>query len=300
MASPTDYQNLLQVIQKLDRKRRQVFVQALIAEVSLDRLKDVGVQWGAIGGASDKNATAFGSYDPQGIFSQLLSTFSALKSAGIVPEITGSPINFAVALQALETNGILNVLSTPSIMTSDNKEAEIFVGENVPFRGSITFNASLTNSPQQSIERKDTGITLRLTPQISEGEYVKMDIYQEISAVKDATSVGAAADITTTKRSAKTSVVVKDKDTMAIGGLIQDRDQDTVSKVPILGDIPLLGWLFKTKSTTRQKTNLLILLTPQIIKDTKDLAEVSQQQRMKFNDSARKNAPLNIPAELNK
>jgi len=301
MASPTDYQNLLQVIQKLDRKRRQVFVQALIAEVSLDRLKTLGVQWGAIAGGANKTATAAGIYDPQNVISSVLGAVTALSQSGIsIPDLgTKTPLNFAVALQALETNGILNVLSTPSIMTSDNKEAEIFVGENVPFRGSITFNASLPNSPQQAIDRKDTGITLKLTPQISEGEYVKMDIYQEISAVKDATSTGAAADITTTKRSAKTSVVVKDTDTVAIGGLIQDKDQETISKVPFFGDIPLLGWFFKTRSITRQKTNLLILLTPKIIKNPGDLNDVSQQMKIKFNDAARKSEPLNIPAELN-
>jgi general secretion pathway protein D len=300
MASPTDYQNLLQVIQKLDRKRRQVFVQALIAEVSLDRLKSLGVQWGGIAGGANRTATAAGIYDPQNVISSVLGAVASLQQAGFnIPDLkTGTPLNFAVALQALETNGILNVLSTPSIMTSDNKEAEIFVGENVPFRGSITFNTALQNSPQQSIERKDTGITLKLTPQISEGEFVKMDIYQEISAVKDATSTGAAADITTTKRSAKTSVVVKDTDTVAIGGLIQDKDQETVSKVPLLGDIPLLGWLFKTKSVTRSKTNLLILLTPRIIKSASDLNEISQQMNRKFNDAAVKSGPLNIPAEL--
>ncbi len=302
MASPTDYQNLLQVIQKLDRKRRQVFVQALIAEVSLDRLKALGVQWGAIGGGATKTATVAGTYDPQGVISSVLGAVAALQQSGItIPDLTtGTPLNFAVALKALETNGILNVLSTPSIMTSDNKEAEIFVGENVPFRGSITYNTSLQNSPQQSIERKDTGITLKLTPQISEGEYVKMDIYQEISAVKDSTSTGAAADITTTKRSAKTSVVVKDQDTVAIGGLIQDKDQDVISKVPLLGDIPLLGWLFKSKSTTRQKTNLLILLTPRIIKNSDDLNDISQQMKKSFNDSAKKGEPLDIPAELSR
>jgi len=300
MASPTDYQNLLQVIQKLDRKRRQVFVQALIAEVSLDRLKSLGVQWGAIAGGANRTATAAGIYDPQNVISSVLGAVGALKTAGFnIPDLgNGTPFNFAVALQALETNGILNVLSTPSIMTSDNKEAEIFVGENVPFAGTSTTTAG--GVIQQTPERKDTGITLKLTPQISEGEFVKMDIYQEISAVKDTVTVGVGAtDRTTTKRSAKTSVVVKDTDTVAIGGLIQDKDQDTVSKVPILGDIPLLGWLFKTRNTTRQKTNLLILLTPKIIKNPGDLTDVSQQMKKDFNDAARKSEPLNIPAEIN-
>ncbi len=300
MASPNDYQNVLQVIQKLDKRRRQVFVQALIAEVSLDRLKDLGVQWGFFGGASTGTLSAAGIYDPFGALAPLLSVLSQLQTAGISNpdlQLTG-PANFPAILKALQTNGALNVLSNPSIMTSDNKEAEIFVGENVPFRGSITFNASLPNAPQQSIERKDTGITLKLTPQISEGEYVKLDLYQEISAVKDATSTGAAADITTTKRSAKTSVVVKDQETVAIGGLIQEREQETISKVPILGDIPLLGWLFKTKGTTKQKTNLLILLTPRVIKDAGDLAEVSERQKEKLDEAIKRTAPLDIPAAL--
>ncbi|TWJ33458.1 type II secretion system secretin GspD [Geobacter argillaceus] len=299
MASPNDYQNLLQVIQKLDKRRRQVFVQALIAEVSLDKLKSLGVQWGALGGSSNNTATVAGSYDPQGVFNQLFSVLSALKGAGItIPDLTGTPVNFAVAIQALETNGIANVLSTPNILTSDNKEAEIFVGENVPFRGSITYNSSLPNSAQQSIERKDTGITLKITPQVSEGEYVKLDIYQEISAVKDANSTGAAADITTTKRSAKTSVVVKNQETVAIAGLIQDKEQESYSKVPILGDIPLLGWLFKTKNKSRNKTNLMILLTPRVIKDARDLAEVSERQREKLDEAIKRTTPLDIPAAL--
>ncbi|KAF0219753.1 MAG: proteinral secretion pathway protein [Geobacteraceae bacterium] len=296
MASPTDYQNLLQVIQKLDRRRRQVFVEAMIAEVSLDRLKDIGVQWGALGGASDGNATVVGQFDPQNSFSQLFSTLSALRGAGIdIPDLTGSPVNFAAILRALETTGAVNVLSTPNIMTSDNKEAEIFVGENVPFRGNITISTTATS---QAIERKDTGITLKINPQISEGEYVKMDIYQEISAVKDATNIGAAADLTTTKRSAKTSVVVKDKDTVVIGGLIQDRDTETINKIPLLGDIPLLGWLFKTKTKNRQKTNLMIVLTPRIVRDAKDQADVSELQKNKLSDALRTDKPFSLDREL--
>jgi general secretion pathway protein D len=146
----------------------------------------------------------------------------------------------------------VNVLSSPNILTSDNKEAEIFVGENVPFISST--NLSSTGLSQQSVERKDTGITLRITPQITEGEYIKLDIYQEISAVKQ--NKGQATDLVTTKRSAKTSVVVKDSDSVVIGGLIGSREEDSINKIPILGDIPLLGYLFKTKSTNHIKTNL--------------------------------------------
>lgn len=295
MASPADYQNLLQVIQKLDKRRRQVFVQAIIAEVSLDRLKDIGVQWGALGGASNGTATVVGAYDPQNTFSQLFSTLAALKTAGIsIPDLTGTPVNFAAVLKALESKGAVNVLSTPNIMTSDNKEAEIFVGENVPFLSQT--NLTTGGVSQQSVERKDTGITLRITPQISEGEYVKLDIYQEISAVKD--NRGQATDLVTTKRSAKTSVVVKDKDTVVIGGLIQDQDQETINKIPFLGDIPLLGWLFKTKSTLRQKTNLMIVLTPRIIRGAEEMAEVTDFQKDKFGEAVQMDQPFNLEGEL--
>ncbi len=296
MASATDYQNLLQVIQKLDKRRRQVFVQALIAEISMDKLKDLGTQWGLLGAASDsKYASVAGTFDPQGAFSSLVGTLSSLGTSVNIPtNLGGTPANFAVALKALESHGAVNVLSTPNIMTSDNKEAEIFVGENVPFVTGT--NLSSTGLSQQSVQRQDVGIKLKITPQISEGEYVKLDIFQEISAVKD--SKGQATDLVTTTRSAKTSIVVKDNDTVVIGGLIQDQEQETISKIPLLGDIPLLGWLFKTKRKSRTKTNLMIVLTPRIIRGAQEMAEVSEQQKVKFSDSVKNSDSIDIDKAL--
>ena len=293
MASPADYQSLVNVIQKLDKRRRQVFVQAVVAEVSLDKLKEFGVQLGVTGGGTKGNTAGAAAFDPFNFIGSVdpaqAAVFTALK--GLV-NTSSSNILTAANLKALVTNGVVNVLSTPTIMTSDNKEAEIFVGENVPF---ITgTNLSSTGLSQQSIDRKDTGITLKITPQITEGEYVKLDIYQEISAVKDALNKGAAADITTTKRSAKTSVVVKDKETVVIGGLIQDSDTETVNKIPLLGDIPLLGYLFKTKSTERKKTNLMILLTPRIIKGAEELTDVTGRQKEVFGESVKSDKPFDI------
>jgi general secretion pathway protein D len=289
MASPNDYQNILQVVQKLDRRSRQVFVQAIIAEVSLDRAKELGVQWGFLGGAASGSVAAAGVYDPFGTFGALAPILAALKGTASI-DLTGKA-NFPVILKALESNGVLNVLSTPNIMTSDNKEAEIFVGENVPFLSST--NLTSTGLSQQSIERKDTGIILRIKPQVSEGEYIKLDIYQEISAVKDF-GTATASNLGSTKRSAKTSVVVKDTDTVVIGGLIQDQDQESISKIPFLGDIPLFGWLFKTKSTKRAKTNLMILLTPRVIKDARDMAEVSDAQNNRFQEELRNDKPIDF------
>jgi len=292
MASPTDYNNLAQVIKKLDRRSKQVFVQVLIAEVSLDKSNEFGLQSGLIGGGSpNPTVTVAGLYDPLGT----LSTIGGLLVAGggLSPGVTASPINIASLLKALDKNGLLNILSTPNILTSDNKEAEINVGENVPFQGSATQSTIGTTT---SVERKDIGINLKIKPQISEGDYIRMDINQEISAVKD--SKGQAIDLVTTKRSARTSIVVKDKETVVIGGLIQDTEEETVSKVPFLGDIPLLGWAFKTKSKVRKKTNLMILLTPHIVKDAADLAEMTRVQRMTFSDSAGKNEAVDVKKEI--
>lgn len=292
MASPADYSNLTQVIKKLDRRSKQVFVQVLIAEVSLDKSRDVGLQGGVIGGGVlNKYVTLAGLYDPLGT----LGTLGSIISQGgvLTPGIEARPANVAAVLKALDKNGLLNILSTPNILTSDNKEAEINVGENVPFQGASTQS---TFGTTQSVERRDIGINLKIKPQISEGDYIRMDINQEISAVKD--SKGQAVDLITTKRSAKTSIVVKDKETVVIGGLIQDTEEENIQKVPFLGDIPLLGWLFKTKSKIRKKTNLMILLTPHIVKDASDMARVSDVQRSNFGEAAKNVGPVDVQKEI--
>lgn len=296
MASPTDYQNLLQVVQKLDRKRRQVFVQAMIAEISLDKAQELGVQWGFFGGASSGSASTAGIYDPFSTLTPFFAAVSQLSTAGLLPADMklATAANFPLILKAMQSSGMLNVLSSPTILTSDNKEAEIFVGENVPFLGTSTINGATS---QQSIDRKDTGITLKITPQITEGDYIKLDVQQEISALKDTVTVGASStDRTTTKRSAKTSVIVRDQETVAIGGLISENESETTTKVPLLGDIPLLGYLFRSKSVKRQKTNLILLLTPRVIKDGRELVETTQKQRNRFTESSQKGEHIDIPA----
>jgi general secretion pathway protein D len=300
MASPADYQNLLQVVQKLDRKRRQVFVQALIAEVSLDKASELGVQWGFFGGASTGSVSTAGIYDPFGTMTPFFAAIGQLSTAGLLPADMklSSAANFPAILKAMQSNGLLNVLSSPTILTSDNKEAEIMVGETVPFAGTSTIS-TVGGAAQQSIERKDIGITLKITPQITEGDYIKLDLQQEIQSLKDTVIVGqGSTDRTTTKRSAKTSVIVKDQETVAIGGLISENEREIVSKVPLLGDIPFLGYLFKTKSIKREKTNLILLLTPRVIKDARDQADTTQKQKERFMDASRKAEPVNIPEEI--
>jgi general secretion pathway protein D len=230
-------------------------------------------------------------YDPLGSLTALGTIIAG--GGALAPVVNAGAVNVTAVLKALDKNGLLNILSTPNILTSDNKEAEINVGENVPFQGASTQSATFSTT---SVERKDVGIILKIKPQISEGDYIRLEINQEISQVKD--FKGQAIDLVTTKRSAKTNVVVKNKETVVIGGLIQDTENDVISKVPFLGDIPLLGWMFKTTSKVRKKTNLVLLLTPYIIKDAADLAEMTQIQRQTFEDTAKKTGPIEVQKEV--
>jgi cell division septation protein DedD len=177
----------------------------------------------------------------------------------------------------------VDVLSTPQILTSDNEEAEILVGENVPFISQRERDVTTTSTVLNSIERTDVGIKLKITPQITEGNFVKLDLFQEISAVKNAsdeilTTIGP----TTTKRSTKTSVVVKDGSTVVIGGLMQEIEEVSEFKVPLLGDIPFLEWLFKFKSTSKNKKNLLVFLSPHIVKESEQLASITEHKHKEF------------------
>jgi general secretion pathway protein D len=301
MAAPNDYNNLIQVIKKLDRRSKQVFVQVVIAEISLNKTLDLGVQGGAVAaGVLGKYLQGGGLYDPFGAFGQILGSSSTGGTTGGISALISTqlttnpkPVTAVALLQALDTNGLVNVLSTPNILTSDNKEAEITVGENVPFQGSSTQS---TFGTTQSVERKDVGINLKIKPQIGEGDYIRLDINQEISAVTP--NKGQAVDLVTTKRAAKTSVVVKDNETVVIGGLIQDQENDTVSKVPFLGDIPGLGWLFKTTNKTRTKTNLMILLIPHIIKDNDALTSITDDQRDAFIKASKNVKPMDVQKEI--
>ena len=293
-ASPNDYQSLLQVIQKLDKRRRQVVIQSTIAEISLDKLDEAGVKMSVAGGGASQDVGAAGVFDPFNVLAgsspQAIAIIAAIKALGRNVNVFGS-------VNALAQYGVLNYLSTPNILTADNKEAEIFVGENIPLVGNIQ-NVGGSGITQQSVNRQDTGILLKITPQITEGEFIKLDIYQEISAVKQ--NKGQAVDLVTTKRSAKTSVVARNNETIAIGGLIGGRETEDVSKVPLLGDIPGLGWLFKYHSVSKSRTNLLILLTPQIMKDSATMNKATDYRKERFNEFMESEKPLDIPAELNR
>lgn len=301
VASYSDYQNLSRIIEQLDKRRRQVFVEAMIAEVSIDQLLELGTKWRAalrrdgapvlIGGIGQIDQNSIGN-----IITGLTGlTLGGLANYFTVPQsfVPGATSDITVpGLAALfslsDFKGVVNVLSTPQILTSDNQEAEIMVGENVPFIASRERDISTTGTVITSIERKDVGITLRITPQINEGDYVKLNIYQEISAVvNESENITVSVGPTTTKRATRTSVVLKDKQTVVIGGLLQEREEEQISKVPLLGDIPLLGWPFKYKSVVKKKTNLLVFLTPHIIRETASLEGLTQEKRLGFSPTER-------------
>lgn len=300
-ASPTDYKNILSVIKKLDRQRKQVFVEVMIVEAQIEKLKQLGAAWRMTVTKNDEPIAigGFGTMDSSAVQS-LISGLSGFTLGGVgnflnVPitlsdgtQTTLSMPGFAALFNMNEFRDVVDVLSTPQLLTSDNEEAEIHVGENVPFISQKQTNPTASSaSVFTTVQRKDVGITLRITPQINQGDYVKLDIYQEISAVKEppasiAVDILTSVGPTTTKRSTKTSVVVKDRETVVISGLMQERGERVRNKIPVLGSIPIIGWLFKNRSVTRKKTNLLVFITPRIIKRFEDLAEITEEKQREF------------------
>jgi general secretion pathway protein D len=285
------YNNLRAALDKLDARRAQVYVEALIAEITSDRAAEFGIQWQSIGsaGATDSSARAFGGTNFGGPGQNLLGITQSPGSAGAglnigvikgrvtIPGI-GEVLNLGVLLRALQTDNNANILSTPTLLTLDNEEASIVVGQNVPFiTGQYALTgAATTPTPFQTIERRDVGLTLKVKPQISEGGTVRLQIYQEVSSV-DATTFNAAGVITN-KRSVESTVLVDDGQIVAIGGLLQDSVKDGEQKVPLLGDIPLLGALFRYNTRSQTKTNLMLFLRPVVLRDARSADAIAGER----------------------
>jgi general secretion pathway protein D len=307
IASVNDYQTIVDVVKKLDIRRRQVYVESLIMEITLNKGRDLGMEFRGAAETRNQGAILGGTnFDFAGNLNSLLASLATgnpllfsgqgLIAAGIagnvvLPDGTEIPAITAV-LRAAQSRDNINILSSPHLLTLDNKEAEIIVGQNVPFITSQATPTAATNLGNiiNTIERKDVGVTLRMTPHIHESEFVSLDIYQESSAILG-TSILNVDQVgpTTTKRSAKTSVLVRNGDTVVLGGMMQETFNVIERSVPLLGDIPLLGNLFKFKSVNRQKTNLLIFLTPHIMKSPDDMARVTTGQQRKMDDFVNQN-----------
>ncbi|MDO5692501.1 MAG: type II secretion system secretin GspD [Pseudomonadota bacterium] len=277
------YRELRAVIDKLDQRRAQVFIESLIAEVRAEKAAEFGIQWqGVLGKKGDTNIGVLGTnYRGSGSSNiiDFASQFVGAGKSGWKPSVPPSEgFNFGLAhkfggiyaLSALanflQSSGSGNVLSTPTLLTLDNEEAKIIVGQNVPFiTGSFTNTgaASTTVNPFQTYERQDVGLTLRVRPQISEDGTVKMVIYQETSNLVESTAAGPI----TRKRAIESSVLVDDGAIVVLGGLLEDQYGSSVDKVPLLGDVPVLGNLFKSENRKLVKTNLMVFLRPVIVRD---------------------------------
>ena len=287
-AAPSIFRSLQSVISQLDVRRAQVMVEAIIAEVSSDRAGELGVQWlfDGSGGNNPVGGISFGSGSSSisGIAQGALTAAgSGAGGAGAALSAIGSGVtvglgrfnsgvfNFAGLIRALEGDGITNVLSTPNLVTLDNEEAEIFVGQELSIpTGSFANSGTSTSSvnPFTTFERKQVGIRLKVKPQINEGDAIRLDIEQSVDGV--AGGAAGAGDIVTSERSIKTTILVDDGKMLVLGGLIKDDLVETEQKVPLLGDIPLLGALFRYKSVKKVKTNLMVFLRPTILRTSKD------------------------------
>ena len=305
-AEPGQMKQIKDIVRQLDVRRVQVLIEAAIVEVIGDTSQAVGVQWGfgddesALGGVSFNN-----------VGNSLSSIITAVASGGALPLALadggislaggggdGDNLEFGVLLQALAGTSNTNILSTPSIMTLDNEEAEIVVGQNVPFiTGSSTNTGSGVSNPFTTVTRQDVGLTLRVTPHIHDGNVVRLEIYQESSDLVADSGVNTA-DVTTSKRSIKTTILADDGETIVLGGLVEDDVTESESKVPLLGDIPLMGRLFRSTRTSREKRNLMVFLQPTIIRDGNNVSALSHQKYQGLKDLRQSLSEDNLSFEV--
>ena len=287
-ATAEDYQNIQELIQQLDIKRKQVFVEALILELSMDALMDLGTSLQGVVGAGD-DGVVFGTTNrkaptTENPTSVLAQAVDGILMGGMFNPVTRIINGEAVTVPALsvliglsQVDSDVNVLSAPRLLTSDNEEAEIIVGKNVPIITSkSTDNAG---NPINSVERQDAALTLRFTPQITEGNLVRLKVFQEISAVTDAVGTVDEVGPTFKKTLLRNTVVARDGETVVLGGLFQTDKTESVTKVPLLGDIPVIGYLFKRTRDIEKKTSLLVFITPRVIRNSEDLKRITEKNR---------------------
>ncbi|HEK1768572.1 TPA: type II secretion system secretin GspD [Pseudomonas putida] len=271
------------IVEQLDIRRAQVVVEAIIAEVSDSSAQELGVQWlfadekfgaGIVNfGSNGVNIASIAGAAASGDNKELGKLLSATTGATAGIGHFGGGFNFAMLINALKGKSGFNLLSTPTLLTLDNAEASILVGQEVPFvTGSVTQNNA---NPYQTIERKEVGVKLRIKPQVNSDNSVRLDIVQEVSSIADSR---AASDVITNKREIKTKVMVDDNGLVILGGLISDESTTSNQRVPLLGDIPVLGRLFRSDSNRNVKQNLMVFIRPRIMRDGPSLAGLSQEK----------------------
>ena len=285
-ANKDDYLILEDVIKKLDIPRRMVYIEALIMEVSVNKQFSLGVQWQVgddIGSYEGREIGAFAaSTPPSGLLPGIDATGTVSLNPGFAVGVLGEMItiggvqfpSIGAVISAFQSDTDVHVLSTPQIMTMDNEEAEIVVAKNVPFLTKQETSASGVD--YSNYEFKDVGVTLKITPQINRERFVRLKIFQEVSQVFSQEAIGLP---TTQKRTTETTVIIKDRHTVVLGGLIEDTFSKSTYRVPCLGNVPLFGWLFKTSDRSGGKTNLFIFLTPYIIENPEEAKEVYEEKK---------------------
>ena len=280
------YNTLRAVIDKLDARRAQVYVEALIAEVTTDKAAEFGIQWQSLSGLNNTTPSVIGGTNLGGAGANIIGAATNISTVGQGINIgivkgqvnlpgVGLVANLGVLARALQADANANILSTPNLLTLDNEEAKIVIGKNVPFiTGQYAQTGTATTAtPFQTVERKDVGLTLRVKPQISEGGSVRLQIYQEVSSIDTLTT--NTAGVVTNKRSIESTVLVDDGRIIVLGGLIQDDVKDSEAKVPILGDLPIIGNLFKYQKRQQVKTNLMVFLRPFVLKNAEASATLT-------------------------
>ena len=284
--SRSDYHRLLSVIESLDIRRNQVFVEAVIMEVNVNRLRLLGLDPVQGLAAIQKGSVLFlGGLNR--IPEEITSIAQSLTGVGAAAGGTVNLLNtgsLRLFLQILNSSTDANILSTPQLLAADNQRAKIVVGENRPFPTGQA--QGITGGTLVTIERKDVGVTLEITPQVLENGLIRLEVKQEITAIAEnvAQTIGSgSASIpvgpTTTKRAMETITIVPDQQTVVLGGLVRDNVTFNERKVPLLGDIPLLGWLFKSRSQQTEKVNLLVFLTPTVVRDRVDMVDIGARKR---------------------
>jgi len=279
-SSQEQFVNIRKILDSLDIQRRQVFVEAIIFEIRADKAKQFGIEWRSTQNLNNTGVSVIGGTNFGNINAAAANPLAAAGQNGLMVGAVNGTIsyggttfaNIGALISALQSDTDVNIISTPTLLTTDNEDARLFVGQNVPF---LSSSAQTTGgTPIVNVQRQDIGTMLRITPSISENKFVRLKIFTEISSVSP-TQLAKAQDIITFKRTAETVVVVRDAQNVVLGGLIQDQSQDVENKVPLLGSIPLIGWLFKSISTQVIKTNLLIFLTPHIINTSEEMDDVT-------------------------
>lgn len=286
-ASKTDYKKILNLLAELDVKRRQVLVEAMLLEVGINDTTTNGMEWMTSNGGKDGG---FFATNTTGSLQELFKNPDNLSGFTMAAASSGSLTlgnikipSQSVLLEAASVSSNANVLSAPNILTADNEEAEIVVGQNVPFLASTSTSSDNLNNTFNQIDRQDVGITLRITPRISEGDFVTLKVFTEVSSVVTATA-NSTLGPTTTVRTSETTVIAKDNQMIVTGGLISDNNSTSEDGVPFLKDIPILGHAFKKSTNAFDKTNLLIFITPRIIRDQFDARDTTLEEKEKLED----------------